>query len=380
MLWYYINLMFRWISIYRWNNFPRIENVTETDNLAYVLHTIVIMKYMLEEKEKIKINLDFVFKKIILWSFVTFMLSDINSDLKQRIKQKNNIMYTKLELKVYNLILWINIPQRIKTDFENILQSDNTIFWTQFWFENKLIRFCKLRVAKQEALHNAMVYKNNYKKVIESMDEKLNNEEFAIFNKYMTKNIENYLENIRRLQFAQRWNKMRRIYPISVMSHLFIVFFLCYLIWTLEELKSEKITELMLRGLYHDISEAITWDVVTPTKKAINWLEDLLVEIETDMVEESLLIYIKKFKFQKDIKKFILDSKEWEIWKLLKIADIFSALFEAKVESHNNDEFLEIYRKTKKLLNSRDYTSVDYLMKFWVDYFDDNIEEILKMA
>ncbi|MFZ5341310.1 MAG: hypothetical protein ACOZBL_01750 [Patescibacteria group bacterium] len=93
-----------------------------------------------------------------------------------------------------------------------------------------MIKFCKLWVAKQEALHNAMVYKTNFKKAIENIDEKLNNEEFAIFNKYMSKNIEYYLENIRRLQFAQRWNKMRRIYPISVMSHLFIVFFLCYLI------------------------------------------------------------------------------------------------------------------------------------------------------
>ncbi|MFZ5341311.1 MAG: hypothetical protein ACOZBL_01755 [Patescibacteria group bacterium] len=70
-----------------------------------MLHTIVIMKSILEEKEKIKVNLDFIFKKIILSSFVTFMLSDINSDLKQRIKQKNNIIYTKLELKVFNLIL-----------------------------------------------------------------------------------------------------------------------------------------------------------------------------------------------------------------------------------------------------------------------------------
>ncbi|MFZ5341308.1 MAG: hypothetical protein ACOZBL_01740 [Patescibacteria group bacterium] len=46
------------------------------------------------------------------------------------------------------------------------------------------------------------------------------------------------------------------------------------------------------------------------------------------------------------------------------MADIFSALFEAKIESKHNDEFLEIYRRTKKLLNSKEYKSVDYLMKF----------------
>lgn len=370
--------MFKWASICRWNNFPRIENVTETDNHAFVLHTIVILYYMLTEKEKKKINLHFIFKKVLLSSFITFVLSDINSDLKKRLIQKNNIMYTKLELKVYNILLAMDVPKQIKDDLNNLLQTDRSMFWNQYEFENDLIKYAKLWVAQSEAKINAIVYKDIYSDTIKTLQTDMEQEKYAIFNKYMTRNIEKYLHNIRRLQSSFRWNKFRKIYPISVMSHLYIVFALCYIIWRLENLDEDALVDIMKKWLYHDIPESITWDIVTPTKRAVEWFDKVLEEIEETMIQENLLLYLDKFKFSQDIKKYMLYASHWERGKLMKLADNLSALFEAKLEAKHSEEFEKIYHDIKKLINKENYLSAQYIMKFWVDYFDDNLDNLLR--
>lgn len=372
MIWSLISLIFRWLSIIRWNNFPRVENVSENDNLAMVLHTCFVLHKILAEKFDIQTDINFIYKKILFSSFITFVLSDINSELKKNMIQKNNLIYAKLELKVYNIILWLDIPQQIKKDIQGMMQADNTLFGDKFKIENDLITFAKIIVARQEARNNAVVYKDTYKTLIEEMDQRLKYSQFEIFNKCYTKNVQKYLSTIRRLQFCHRWNRTRRKYPVSVLSHLYIVFAFGYFIGILENLDLEKTIEIMTRGLFHDVSEALTGDVLTYTKNAVEWLRDLICDIEEEVIDDKLLINLKKFKFKYEIKNYILNPMEDDLWNLVKIADIFSALFEARIEAPQSSEYQQIYSNTKKILNKKNKKSVDYIHKFGIDYFDEN--------
>jgi putative hydrolase of HD superfamily len=87
-----------------------------------------------------------------------------------------------------------------------------------------------------------------------------------------------YLLQIRRLSHSFRWNQEKRIYKISVMSHLVIIAFLAYIIAKIENENGADYNtlEFLLTALYHDIPEAITGDIITPTKKAIPGFEELL--------------------------------------------------------------------------------------------------------
>jgi len=372
MIWSLISLIFRWLSIIRWNNFPRVENVSETDNLAMVLHTCFILHKILEEKYNIKTDINFIYKKILFSSFITFVLSDINSELKKNMISKNNLIYAKLELKVYNIILGLDLPPQIKKDMQGMMQADNTLFGDKFKMENDLISFAKIVVARQEAINNAVVYKDTYKIIIQEMDERIKETQFEIFNKCYTKDVQKYLSTIRRLQFCFRWNRTRRKYPISVLSHLYIVFALWYFIGVLENIELKNVVEIMTRWLFHDVSEALTGDVLTYTKNAVEWLKELICEIEEEVIDNKLLLSLKKYKFTQEIKQYILNPMDDELWKLVKIADIFSALFEARIEAPQSPEYQQIYSKTKKLLNKKNKKSVDYIHKFGIDYFDDN--------
>ncbi len=354
-----------------------MEDVSETDNLAMVLHTCFILHKILEEKWGISTDINFIYKKILFSSFITFVLSDINSELKKNMIKKNNLIYAKLELKVYNIILSLDLPPQIKKDIQWMMQADNTLFGDKFKLENDLISFSKIVVARQEALNNAVVYKDVYKVLVQEMDERIKEVQFELFAKCYTKDIQKYLSTIRRLQFCSRWNRTRRKYPISVLSHLYIVFALWYFIGILENMDMQKIIEIMTRWLFHDVSEALTWDVLTYTKNAVEWLRDLISEIEEEVIENKLLIYFKKFEFKWNIKDYILNPMHGDLWNLVKIADIFSALFEARIEAPQSPEYQEIYSNTKKILNKKNKKSVDYIHKFGIDYFDENFLDSL---
>lgn len=379
MIWYQIGLIFRWISIYRWNNFPRLENITTNDNLAFVLHTITLISYIIEEKEGKKVDLSYIYKKVLFESFDTYILSDINSDVQFRVKQKNSAIFKLLQEKVYSFISNLELPERIKDDIKFIYDNKNN---PKYELEDNIYHYAKLWVAYYEAYYNGKIYHDIYEPILKNMEARINSKEYDLFKKYININktesdLEKFLFNIRRLQFNFRRNRMKRMYPVSVMSHLFVTFFLSYIVWNLEGKTNEEILTLMKIALFHDIPEAITWDIVAPTKRAIKWFEELLADVEKDMLQEYLLVYIDKYKFKAKFEWYMLDPWNWELGKLVKLWDIFSALFEARIEK--SDEYSKTYQNIKRYLHTLPYQSINYLLKFWVDYFDDNIEDIIHL-
>lgn len=360
-----LSLVFRGLSIYRWNNFPRIEQVSTTDNLAFTLHTIILLAAVLEEKEGIKVDMWYIFRKIIFSSFVTLTHSDINSEVKEHLKSRPEIR-NKLEDIVFQMLKDWNMPEWMERDMNEVTDRENTGYEE----EKNLIAFSKLWVGYHEAYFNNEVYFGVYDRVLSSFRRKFERTEFSVYRKYLhldrsaQGNLEKFLLSVRRLQSSYRWNRTRRIYPVSVMSHLYIIFYLTYVIGNIEGESQEEIVSMMKIALFHDIPEAITGDIVTPTKMAVPGFEEYLMEIEKSMVDEYLLIYLDGFKFKKEFEIHMLAPWSTKKGPIIKLADNFSALFEARIESFHSPEFYQIYQKIKKSLHKKPFISIDYLFKF----------------
>lgn len=132
-------------------------------------------------------------------------------------------------------------------------------------------------------------------------------------------------------------------------------------------------------GLFHDIPEAITGDIVAPTKQAIAGFEELLMTVEKELVDKYLLGYIRKYAFSHEYEQLMLDPWSQPDGKLVKLADYFAALFEAKMEASVDTEFDKVYKKIKKHLHAFPYKSVDVLLKHGIDYFEDNLEDVVRL-
>ncbi|NDK19516.1 HD domain-containing protein [Candidatus Gracilibacteria bacterium] len=384
MLGHTLSLAFRGLSVYRWNNFPRTEQVSANDHIAFSLHIAILLASIIEEEKGIEYDRDYIFRKMLFSAFSTFVHSDISSEVKDQIKEKNPAIYAELENIVYEMLQSWKLPDWMKSDMQGIhdeQRGTNHIHAK----EDDLIAFSKLWASYHEAYFSNEVYLDVYRPAMNIIEQKMSQSRFDIFREYIDLNpekqndLERFLLSMRRLQSSYRWNSMRRRYPVSVMSHLFITSFITYIIGNIEGKSRQEITNMMMIALFHDIPEAITGDIVAPTKKAIDGFEPLLVTIEKELVDKYLLSYIRKYKFSAEYEHLMLDPWNQTDGKLVKLADNFSALFEAKIEASVDAEFDKVYKNLKKFLHSSPYKSVDYLFKFGIDYFEDNLEDVIHL-
>jgi putative hydrolase of HD superfamily len=159
-------------------------------------------------------------------------------------------------------------PERMMQDIESTYSDQESA-------ERQLIRFAKAWASYYEVASNSVVYPEAYMTLLASMRETIESPENSIFLMYLdldmshTQTQGKYLLTIHRLASSYRWNRMNRQYPISVLSHLTLVTYITYLLG-IEAGESDDTVDAMLEiALFHDIPEAITGDIITPTKKSI---------------------------------------------------------------------------------------------------------------
>ncbi len=254
------------LSIFRWNTFPRLRDISSLDHLTFVAHIAVLLASVQEEKNGIQYDIPLLIRKILFSGFFTFIYSDISSDVKDRLRNSDPRLYGSLEDSLFEQIRSWNLDIVIMSDI------DATRVKTS---EDDLIAFAKLWASYYEVYNNSLVYPDAYAKVIRNMMKRAENPkfipflEFLDFDPHNQSDLERYLLVIHRLASSFRWNRSVRKYPVSVLSHTYLITFFTYLIAREHGFDEETLTDMLLTALYHDIPEAITGDIITPTKKAV---------------------------------------------------------------------------------------------------------------
>ena len=344
------------------------------DNVGATLHTALFIAYLEEEETWKKIDILYLMKKILFTSFADLILSDINSGTKGYIKKLDNQIFDELYEKAYSYFLDSEAPQVLKDDFNDILHEKNKKL------EDQIFLAAKKYVGYFECKTNEKVFSEMYEVPLIELEKSLNklSGELWWLQKILdTPNYEKYLAHIYRLSFSMRWNQYQRTAPISVMSHKVVVVYLSYIIATVgnEYKEDNDLKEMMLRAIYHDVPEVITWDIITPTKKAVPGFEDLLEEVEKTMMDDYLFWYIPD-EYKKYLSPYILHPFEWEVWAKVKYADIFSALIEAKVEDQAGNHFFhEKYQAILAHISRIKHPGVEFLLKEILFHFDSTADD-----
>lgn len=98
-----------------------------------------------------------------------------------------------------------------------------------------------------------------------------------------------FLDLVGQLRFQQRWAQSPRIPETSVLGHMLIVAVLSYL-FSIELGGCEKrLYNNFFGGLFHDLPEVLTRDIISPVKNSMEELSSLIKEIEDRQVEERIL-------------------------------------------------------------------------------------------
>lgn len=102
------------------------------------------------------------------------------------------------------------------------------------------------------------------------------------------KKTSHFMDLVGQLRFQQRWAQTPRIPETSVMGHMLIVAMLSYLCSSELDACDRRLVNNYFTGLFHDLPEVLTRDIVSPVKQSVAGLDELIKEIESRQVEEKL--------------------------------------------------------------------------------------------
>ncbi len=151
----------------------------------------------------------------------------------------------------------------------------------------------------------------------------------------LVKKVGNFTDLVGQLRFQQRWTKSPRVPATSVMGHMLVVAVLAYICAEEAGACDVRVRNNFFAGLFHDLPEVLTRDIVSPVKRSVAGLEDLIKEIEKKQVEERILPLLPE-SWHQEIKYFIEDEFSS---KILENGTVKAVPADSLNSQYNDDRF-----------------------------------------
>jgi len=104
----------------------------------------------------------------------------------------------------------------------------------------------------------------------------------------------NFIDLCGQLRFQTRWANLHRIPKTSVIGHSLFVAILSYLFSLEMRACPARCADNYFTGLFHDLPEVLTRDIISPVKRSIEGLQDLIKEYEKEQMEKEVYSLIPK--------------------------------------------------------------------------------------
>ena len=338
-------------SMYRWNTRPSLIKFTEADN-AY--HGLVLSLFSVCSQESSRAT-RFLQKRIVK-EFPKIVLSDISLDTKNRIILKNSSVWDKVLQSTYCDLKLIIDDETINSAIfmEDSLSHE----------DSKKSALISLLVALGEVQLNRKVFPQYYSQSYEELKEKLQLMDY-IGKDELIELSESLFHTTLRLNTIIRWNNNHRNVISSVASHSFFVTASTLFLTIIYGCDENTAYKALAAAILHDLPEAFTGDVITPTKKKVEGLEEIISEIENDFIDEwkgSNSLIKEKMDCLQD---FMINPFASDYGRIVKNSDILAAMTECAVEiktGNQNEIFRKAFFSSKKELKKYSVTDISDIL------------------
>lgn len=354
----FIKMVFSGANIQRWNDHIRPSiGFTELDKQAHKM----IIAYLLAKLEEQHARIDWI--KLIEGSIFEMLQRFIITDIKPPIFYKIVKSYGKElnewvlnELKMNAGLMNNDFYEKFREHFES---STNSL-------EKKILNAAHYLATNWEYKIIYEMNKNLYgaeetRKAILSEIE--NHFELNSVKEFVTirEKLRNFVDLVGQLRYQRRWSHTPRVPETTVLGHMYIVAVLSYISLLDKNVCDRLKRNTFLGGLFHDLPEVLTRDIISPVKKSVKGLESIIKRIEIEQIEEELLPLLPSF-MHDEIRYFVYDEFSCKIiaknepkivsstslyndynddifdpldGRLLKENDIIAAYFEASISIEN---------------------------------------------
>ena len=288
----------------RWNDKIRPIELIELDKQA---HKMVIAYFLGKfEEDKQGFNWIDIIEGGIFELLQRIVITDLKPPIFYKIKEDAN-KYKQLNEWVYKELEFILSPlgrdfcQRFCSYF---LRSDDTLnkrilsaahFYATKWEFNIIER------ANPDGYEIDTIRKNLQEKQERYYDLK-GVDQLTKHSKY-----KNFIDLCGQLRFQSRWAHLHRIPKTSVLGHSLFVAILSYLFSLEIKACKKRCVNNYFTGLFHDLPEVLTRDIISPVKRSVEGLSDLIKGYEKEQMEKEVYGLIPE-EWHPEIKMFTEDE------------------------------------------------------------------------
>ncbi len=302
-----IDRLFEAASIQRWNDHVRPVRFTELDKQAHKMIIAYVLARSEESDKGIKIHWQELIEGGIFELLQRVVLTDIKPPVFHKMMEKKGKELNETVLKT------------LKADLEDLSGNFRDKFERYLFEKNYSITEKKILKAAHYLATNwefrIIYHVSSFIYGIEKTKEALENEIEDHYDLIGVQKISSgkksfgFIDLCGQLRFQQRWAHSARIPETSVLGHLLIVAILSYFCSVEFQACKKRIYNNFFAGLFHDLPEALTRDIIAPVKRSVVGLERIIKDYEKIQVEEKLLPLLP-FAWHEELKYFIEDEFE----------------------------------------------------------------------
>ncbi len=327
-------LMFDTSNMHRWNDHMRPVDLTELDKQAHKAAIAWVLGRYEESSGK-----DVDWKMLIEHALFSFIQRSVLTDLKPQVFHR--IVAERRE----------PVNEYVISEFERLVPGSDPAFRERMVeylhsdkdsLEDRIVRAAHYMATRWE-FH--LIYDSNrslygIEKTREEIDEQINQYVDLIgVQRIMAKEGSfEFIDLVGQLRFQQRWARTPRIPKTTVLGHSLLVANAMFLHDLDCGASDRRIYNDFYTGLFHDLPEVLTKDVITPIKNNVDGLAAILEEYEKDLVESTIMPLLDE-SWHDDFRRMVLDPfsdipsppEHERMGSDLKACDLMGAYIEAFV-------------------------------------------------
>ncbi|MFZ3086293.1 MAG: HD domain-containing protein [Candidatus Hydromicrobium sp.] len=351
-------------SMQRWNDQIRTIELTELDKQAHKMIVAYILGRCEEDINAGKVNWLEIIECGLFEFLKRIILTDLKPPLIYRIKEDKK-QYEKLNCWVFERIS--PFAKQIGKSFN--LRLKKYLLEEKETLEKKIVNGAHFYVTKWEfdIIKSANPRGYLIEEIVESISqEQRKYHDLKCMKVFMEKrNLLDFADICGQLRFQQRWSHLYRIPKTSVLGHMLIVAIFSFLFSYVTRLDRKNCINNYFTGLFHDLPEVLTRDIINPVKKSVKGLDELIKDYEVEEMEKKIYKLIPEG-WQNDIRMFTEDEfsdTSQRNGELVKASDDLAAFIEAYLALKNgikNEDLIYAKNKLNRKYKSRTIAGINF--------------------
>jgi putative hydrolase of HD superfamily len=300
-----LNEIFRGFHIQRWNDRIRPMDLIEIDKHSHkMLIAFILGKY--EEMRGKSIDWVKIINSGIYELLRRIAISDIKSPIYAEIR-KNKQVFLKLNEFIYDKYEPLFESEVIKKEFYSFLFAEED----EADLNDRIIAAAHIYASLWEFKIIEQANPNNYQ--TDRIRIELNNrivpyQDLVGIHKLMNHHtISNFVDLFGYLRFQYRWAQMPRVPKTSVLGHSLMVAITTFFFARENDACPKRLYNAFWGGLFHDLPEAVTRDIISPVKTSSQELDDLIKNLESELAENEIYPLIEP-EWVEELKYFAVDE------------------------------------------------------------------------